>query len=326
MSIVLRSVGQRTVVRSDAGVSRRASLLATAVLVGYKKSGRDMYRTLLESFLNHKMDADEPDWACLFESGSKVVIRVIDWLETKLRLNLVLTEFGHGTYYVSKLDGPVNYWMRGVSVVRRLYDILRSPKFQLRPGQNPTVIDGFDTWSENERLDHMIRVYGPETARKQRRNAGTLFIASDAEVYTPSGQNPETLGDRQYEACRALLGDHAVTNISCVNRDDGQRWADLNFTTFAFYDLEVDILGSNKGGAEDGEGRRQPSKGITFSEEARDGIHRCVEARHAADLLPQHGHAAAMVGGRQLRRARQVVCVLPARHEQALLLLRLPQA
>ncbi|THD34455.1 MAG: hypothetical protein E7773_14800 [Sphingomonas sp.] len=283
MRIVLGKVGQRTVVRVSSGVSRQASLLMTAVLIGYKKSGRDMYRTLLERFLNFRMDPDEPDWACLFESNAKAVMRVIAWLEQDLGLHLELTEFGDGSYYVSKLKGPLNYWMRGPSVVRRLFDILRSPKFQLRGGQNPTVVKDWDKKTRDERMEHLVNVYGPEMAKRQIRNAGTLFISSGAEVYTPSGQDPDTLAEKQYLACRALLGDHAVTNIACVNRDDGQRWADLNFTTFAFYDLEIDILGSNKGGVEDEEGRRQPSKPVTFSEEARDGIHRCIEARHAAD-------------------------------------------
>lgn len=281
--IMLRLVGGKTVVRTRHGVSRQASLLITAVLLGYRRSGRDMYQTLLERFLNFRMVDDEPDWACLFEGNGAAVRRVITWLEQDLGLHLELTEFGDGSYYVSKKDGPLNYWMRGPSVVRRLHDVLRSPKFQLRSGENPTVVKDWSSKSREERMEHLVLVYGPELAKRQMRNAGTLFISSDAEVYKPSLQDPDTLADKQYAACRALLGDHAVTNISCVNRDDGQRWADLNHTTFAFYDLEIDILGSNKGGQEDEEGRREPSKPVTFSEEARDGIHRCIEARHADD-------------------------------------------
>lgn len=283
MDIVLRERGRRINVRTNRGVSRDASKLMTAVLLGYKRSGRTMYRALLERFLNFRMYSGEPDWACLFENNSKAVRRVIKWIEEDLGLHLELTEFGDGSYYVSKLDGPVNYWMRGPSVVRRLFETLRSPKFQLRDGDNPTVVKGWHQKTREEKMDHLVQVYGPEMAKRQIRNAGTLFISQEAEVYKPSNQDPATLADKQYQACRDLLGDHAVTNISCVNRDDGRRWADLNFTTFAFYDLEIDIIGSNKGNDEDDRGRRVPSLPVTFSEEARDGIHRCVEARHAAD-------------------------------------------
>lgn len=279
-------VGQRALVTTSDGPSRKWSKFMTAVLIGYKKSGRPAYRRFAELFLNFEIEAEEPAWAFLVEQSGAVRERVLQFAERVLELDLALTGFGDGSWYFTRQDGPVNHRALAFSVIQRMYEVAASSMFNLRKGRNPLITDHWWTLDEQGQFAHCVKVFGPENAAVNLTNGGRMFIRQDAEVYAPSGQNPETLGERQFAAVKDVLGVHAVTCIVAVNRDDGQRWADVANITFlhwAVCDFDCEFWGSNKRGKVDRQGRRKPQKLVGFSPETRDLMIANVEIRHQRD-------------------------------------------
>lgn len=276
----------RELLLSDEGCEVEGSKLIDATLGCYALDGRGDYRFFLSSFMNYEAKAGEHRWAFLFEPRGVVIKRALAWVRTEFKLICTTGGFPDGSFDVLRDGAPVNRYVRAFSVVRKLFLIAQREDFAIRPIGNPMSILAWDTKSDEQKYQHCVLRYGPKMASKTFKYAGGMFIAKARTPYIPSCTDPAGLGDRIFDAMVALLGDHAAADVAGVNRDDGQRFADVNFITFADYaisNFDKVLLGSNKRGEVDELGRRLASKPVAISEEVRERIHRRVDAEHKAN-------------------------------------------